>query len=388
LSKRPDSDVVAFADPNMERMREARRLIGRESIGLYADAAEMLRAEAMEVVVVTSPDYLHRDHIITALRAGRHVIADKPLATSAAACKEIGRASRESGKHVFMGFNLRHEIVCRRIKELVDGGVVGRVVIVKNEDFYGGGRTYMARWNRFYAKSGGLFCHKGSHDFDTLNWFNAGGLPVRVSAFAGVEVLQPKGLPFALAPGEKAGPQCDVCQVAYKCKDRYPDIGRWKAMWYGKAREADGYCRDECIYLSEKDTHDSGVAIVEYDNGVRASHWECFFTPVNTRRYTIIGDRGHLDADLALDHITVYPRWTQDRIEYNLRRPEGGHGGADPDMLHSFVEALKTGRRPLTTIRDGTLSVAIADAAERSRREGRIVMIEELITRKEIEELP
>lgn len=392
FSGRKDCRLVALADLNPVRMQAARQLLGGTAPEMYPNHQEMLKKAAIDVVVVTSPDCFHKEHILAALEAGKHVLTDKPMATKTADCLAIARKARKTSRTVDMGFNLRHDPVCKKIKEIVSSGMLGQVILIDNRDYYDGGRSYMARWNRLYAKSGGLFCHKGSHDFDLLNWLNAGALPVKVSAFAGVNVLKPEGLPFPLKRGEKAGPYCEICQVSYKCKDRLDSMRDYLApegadMFRGKARETDHYHRDTCIYLSEKDTHDNGIAIVEYDNGVRASHWECFVTPVSTRRFTIVGDRGHLDADLERNRITVHPRWSTDTVDFAIGRQEGGHGGADPSMVEKFVENLRSGNKPCASVRDGTLSVVIAEAAERSRREGRTVFIKELLSKKDLAEL-
>lgn len=386
FSARDDCEIAALADTNMERMKAGRAILHKENIALYTDIAKMLAEVKPDAVVVTSVDCFHKEHIIMALRAGFHVLTDKPLATKTADCLEVNRVARETGKTVNMGFNLRSDLVCRKIKELTDSGVIGKLVTIEEREYYSGGKTYFSRWNRFYEKSGGLFCHKGSHDFDIINWLNPGALPVKVSAFAGINVFKPEGLPFKLEPGEEAGPYCEVCKVKDKCPD-YWKINPPFTNFSGAARKEDGYNRDTCMYLSEKDTHDNGIAMVEYDNGVRATHSENFISPVGDRLFTIVGDRGHLDASLHDAHVTVRPRWTSDRIEYNLTRPAGGHGGADPAMVETFVRNLKYGKSPVATLRDGTMSVLIAEAAERSRRENRTVMIEEFISRREIEEL-
>jgi predicted dehydrogenase len=286
-----------------------------------------------------------------------------------------------------MGFNLRHHGVCLKIRELIGEGAIGRLISIDERAYYWGGRTYMSRWNRFYEMSGGLFVHKGSHDFDLMNWYNPGGLPAAVSAFAGVEALREDRLPFELEPGEAIGPTCGACAVAYKCRDRVEQDETAAALFGGAAGEAEAYDRDTCLFLSEKDTHDNGVAIVEYDNGVRCSYWEVFFTPVSTRRFTIIGDRGHLDADLTERRITLHPRWTKDRVDYTVAPAEGLHGGADPAMVETFLRNLREGRTPAATLYDGTISVAVGEAAERARREGRVVRVEELVTAAELAEL-
>ncbi len=387
LKARSDARVASLSDPNPERLKAARAILGDEGIALHTDNAALLADERLDAVVVTVPDRDHREVITAALRAGKHVLADKPLATTTADCMAIGRVARETGRIVDMGFNLRHHAVCMKIKALIDEGAIGRLIAIDERAYYWGGRTYMSRWNRLYEMSGGLFVHKGSHDFDLMNWFNPDGLPAAVSAFAGVEALRGDRLPFEVAEGETVGPTCKACGVAHKCRDRFEQEGAAETLFDGAAREAEAYDRDLCLFLSEKDTHDNGVAIVEYTNGVRCSYWEVFFTPVSTRRFTIIGDRGHLDADLTERTLTLYPRWTKDRVDYTIAPAEGLHGGADPVMVDTFLRNLREGRAPVATLYDGTLAVSVGEAAETARREGRVVRIEELIGYGELREL-
>ncbi|MCM8769963.1 MAG: Gfo/Idh/MocA family oxidoreductase [Candidatus Omnitrophica bacterium] len=378
LSQKKEAKLVAVCDTNLERAKVVSRLI-KEKTGIspaeYSDYREMLQ-EKIDLLVVTTPDFTHAEIAIEAMRAGQDVFVDKPLATKTTDCLKIYRTMKETGRRLYLGFNLRYDIVCRRIKEIIESGALGRIVNVVNADFYQGGKTYMARWNRFYEYSGGLFCHKGCHDLDIINWYFNLARPLRVVALAGVNVLHPGEIPFA--PGKKrVGPYCRACEVRFHC----PDAGRVESPLFSEeVAKVDSYYPDTCIYLSDKDTHDNGFLLVEYEGGKRAFHWECFFTPVSTRRFTIVGTRGHLDADLAKNEIVVYPRWSHDRITYSLVRGEGGHGGADANMLDTLLLAVKEpGAINFTSVREGIMSVVIAEAAELSRRQGRIVEISELI---------
>ena len=82
----------------------------------------------------------------------------------------ILEAARRSNKLVYMGFNMRFDPVVQRLKKLVGEGELGTVFNIQSQEFYDGGKTYMARWNQLKKFSGGLFIHKGSHDLDVINW--------------------------------------------------------------------------------------------------------------------------------------------------------------------------------------------------------------------------
>jgi predicted dehydrogenase len=276
-----------------------------------------------------------------------------------------------------MGFNLRHEPTLKKLKKIVDNGDLGKIFLIENREFYSGGRTYMSRWNRKYERSGGLWVHKGSHDFDVFNWLLGFPMPVKVSAFAGVDVLKRENIPFQLKNGIEPGPTCGACHYRDICPDLYRQS--LPPEWSAEAVRFDNYSPDLCMYCSDKDTHDNGIAIVEYENGAKASHMECFITPFGDRRYTVMGDRGIAEVSLVKRTIEVHPRWTSETISYNLPQAVGSHGGADPVLLDSFIKTVR-GEIPLSsTIEQGMRSTAIGQAAEISRRESRTVFIDELI---------
>ena len=233
----------------------------------------------------------------------------------------------------------------------------------------------MSRWNRLKKYSGGLFIHKGTHDFDVLNYFAYPARPVRVSCFASVHVLRPEGIPLDVPPGQQVGPTCHECAFADRCPDVFEATS---GIYAPEAIQADGYMRDLCMYTSDKDTHDSGVAIIEYDTGLQASHWECFYSPESTRRYTIVGDRGHIEADMHGSWVSRRGRWSPDTVRTTYGPQRGGHGGADPVMVGAFIESMTRGAPPPASGIDGLWSVAIGEAAEISRAEERVVRIDEL----------
>lgn len=377
IGARGDAEVVALCDNNRLRLEKGAALLGIRP-ACCATIAEMVAGARPDALVVTSPDFFHEAHAVEALEAGLPVLIDKPLATSVKGCRNIIAAAERTGLPVMIGFNLRHHAVLKKLKAIIADGLLGRVFLIENREFYDGGRTYMARWNRDYAFCGGLWIHKGSHDFDVFQWLLDFPRPVKVASFAGISALNLENLPFAVEPGKPVGPTCHACAYRGQCRDAN-DLGSELDRWSDEASKLDGYHKDLCIYASDKSVHDNGLAIVEYDNGARASHMECFVTPVTDRRYTVVGTRGQAEASLHDHVITVQPRWSKDTVTYRIAPETGGHGGADPQLLDTFIRVLRGELPNPSTTLHGMLSTAVGQAAELARRENRVVMVDELL---------
>jgi predicted dehydrogenase len=373
--------VAALGEPNRARAQAALTHL-REPAEIHTTPEDVCERKDLDAVVVTTPDYLHEHYAVLALKRGKHVLVDKPLATTGRGCLRVIAAARRSKKLLYMGFNMRHDPVVHQLKQLVSAGTLGAIFSMQAIEYYNGGRTYMARWNRLKKFSGGLFIHKGSHDFDVINWIMGQARPVRVSCFASVFTLNPKGLPFKTRRGIRPGPRCPLCPYFKECPDRSPFTQAppgQKALFDETTAKFDGYYRDTCIYLSEKDTHDQGIAIVEYDNGATASHSEYFVTAKTSRQYLVEGTLGHADANLETRRIEILPRWSTNRIVHEISSIPGGHGGADPQMCAEFIRCIRKGLRPTASGIDGAWSVAIGEACERSRAEHRLVAIAEVL---------
>jgi len=379
LAARSDATIGAFVDPNPLRLKAAVKGLG-VAARCYATSKELFKKERPDGVIITSPDHTHEENCLTAITNGVPVLVDKPMATTSAGCLRIIEASNKAKVPVSVGFNLRHIAVLHMTKQLIADGRIGRLMLIENKEFYGGGRTYMSRWNRKYKLSGGLWVHKGSHDFDIFNWWNADGVPIRVAAFAGVNALRPDKIPFKVGKNKPVGPYCGECAYLKTCPDAYPLLPG-VIIHSAEIAKADGYRPDLCMYISDKDTHDNGISIVEYDNNVRASHLECFIANFSDRRYTVVGDRGILELSLEKPtEILFRPRWgSEDLIIHVPPMGEGGHGGSDPNLLETFLTSLRTGATGSSTALDGIRSVAVGEAAEISWRNHRMVDIRDLV---------
>lgn len=376
ICSRKDAVVAAMCDTNPIRMTTAAEKLNITP-NFYSNITEMVKNEQLDAVVITTPDFYHEECAVEALEAGVNVLIDKPLATSVKGCRRIIATAEKTGKTVMIGFNLRHNAVLKKLKKIISDGVLGKVFLIENREFYDGGRTYMSRWNRSYEFCGGLWIHKGSHDFDVFQWLLDFPKPVKVSSFAGINVLDKDHIPFKVEEGKDVGPTCHECPYKEICPDVY-DISGELDRWGDEAAKLDGYKKDLCMYISDKSVHDNGIAMVEYDNGARASHMECFITPISDRRYTVVGELGQAEVSLTDRTIIVRPRWSNDTIKYDIAPEKGGHGGADPNLLDAFIKVITGELKNTSTTEHGMMSTAVGQAAEISRRENRTVFIEEL----------
>ena len=376
IKERTDCRIAALCDVNRYRAELVAREFGDPPV--YTDIKEMLNKENLDGVIITTPDAFHEECAVTALKHKVNVLIDKPLATSVAGCRNIVKAVEDSGKTAMIGFNLRHAPILVKLKQIIDEGVIGRVILIENSEYYSGGRTYMARWNGRKSFSGGLWIHKGCHDFDVFNWLLNFPMPRKVTAFAGMSVFTPENYPFEIEDNIKPGPSCRECHY---CKNnKCPDAVVHDADEWGKEAQAfDGYVKDSCMYQSDMSVHDNGVAIVEYENGVRATHTECFVTGKDYRTYNVVGTKGAVFCELHGTTLTVTKRYNKETITYEITPPKGGHAGADPGLLDSFLRAIRGEKVKCATFEEGLLSTAIGQAAELSKDEERVVFLKELL---------
>lgn len=93
----------------------------------------MLDDPTIDVVYNSLPNSLHAEWSIKALKAGKHVLCEKPLATTLEEVDQMQSAARETGKHLAEAFMYRHHPQTINVKELVDSGILGQIRLVKGE---------------------------------------------------------------------------------------------------------------------------------------------------------------------------------------------------------------------------------------------------------------
>jgi predicted dehydrogenase len=341
--------AIAAAADNRESALEAYcRRRGRRDLFLTTDYTELLARADIGAVFITSPDFCHEEQAIAALRAGKAVYLEKPMAITIEGCDRILRAAFETRQKLYLGHNMRHMAFTLKMKELIDKGAIGAVKAAWCRHFISyGGDAYFKDWHAERSKSTGLLLQKGTHDIDIIHWL-CGAYTTEVNAMGALTLYD-------------------------TLRDRHGPAE------YGDA----AFNRDHWPPRSQKglnpliEVEDLSMMHMRLDNGVLASYQQCHFTPDAWRNYTIIGERGRIEnfGDfMGACSIRVWDRRTDyspDGDECHYCAPEsGGHGGADEKIVDEFLRFIKEGGKVRTSPVAARNSVAAGFMATMSLRNG------------------
>lgn len=125
----------------------------------------------IDVVSVCTPNGLHAEHSIKALRAGFHVLCEKPMALTAADCKQMMAAAEAAGKQLFIVKQNRFNPPVVAVKKALDEGRLGKIYSVQLNCFWNRGAGYYAdTWRGTMKLDGGTLFTQFSHFIDLLLW--------------------------------------------------------------------------------------------------------------------------------------------------------------------------------------------------------------------------
>jgi predicted dehydrogenase len=178
--------IVAAADPTPERLQAAAAAASLEPDDLHADWRDLLARGDVEAVIVATPQRFRPEIVIAAATAGKHVLAEKPLALTPADAQAMIDAARERGVTLATVHNYHFMPVYRDIKEVLDSGEIGQpeiaVLNYLGVEDRPGAAAYNPRWRHRAADSGGGVLMDMLHVVYLANWF-MGGPPKAVSAW-------------------------------------------------------------------------------------------------------------------------------------------------------------------------------------------------------------
>lgn len=135
----PDAELYGLFDMNQERMQE---LAEKHHCKAYGSYEELLADPEIDAVSVCVANSAHAAISIAALRAGKHVLCEKPMAITLEECEAMVQAAEEAGKYLMIGQNQRLAKAHRKAKELIAQGAIGRVLTFRTTFGHSGPETW------------------------------------------------------------------------------------------------------------------------------------------------------------------------------------------------------------------------------------------------------
>lgn len=169
IAKLPDLELVSVCDIVAERAEQAGTQYG---VPWYTSYEQMLAEVPSDAVVIATPSGLHPQHGITAARAGRHVISEKPMAISLAAADALVQACDDHHVQLFVVKQNRLNPPIVLLKRAIERGRFGRIYMAnctvrwtRPQEYYD-----QAPWRGTWEFDGGAFMNQASHYVDLIQW--------------------------------------------------------------------------------------------------------------------------------------------------------------------------------------------------------------------------
>jgi predicted dehydrogenase len=304
----------------------------------FDDYRRLLEIDDIDAVVVSTPNHTHKQIVMDAFDAGKHVFCEKPLANTLEDCDQIIGAAERSNRFLQVGLVYRYSPLYRKMHQIIADREIGAVHMMWCKELIG---SFYGQWRFKEAMSGGAIVEKNCHHFDIFNWM-IGARPQKVCAFGGQNVM-------------RRGETVEVIVMETEEKN----------------------------IVSDSDVIDNAFIIIEYENGARAELTLCFFSPFgNDLEVGAVGAGGKLESWVKAHRIDLWRNSDCGAVE--TFEPESDvtqygvfHTGAYLQHI-DFANSILNNSPPFCDGKIGRESIIVALAAEKSIKENRIVSIDEL----------
>ncbi len=400
LARHPEGGrVVAVADRDPTRRARAGDAHTVPAARRFVDGAALLAASEAagaplaDCLIIATPDRVHADLAVAALAQGYHLLLEKPIATSLEDVERVAVAAATATGTVAVAHVLRHAPMMRAVARLLGEGRLGQLVHVLHEERIGSwhfAHSYVrGNWHREAASSPMLLA-KACHDLDLLAWW-VGAPATRVASTGRLAHFRPERAPAG------ATERCLDCPAAAACPydaahlylERLADVDGWPVSVVTADPSPDARrhaLRDgpygRCVYGGENDVVDHQSVLIDFANGTTATLEVNAFHAVGTRRLTLTGSHGELRGDLTAGLLEVVDHRSGAVEQVAIEgRDANGHGGGDAALMEDLTRRLSAwkgnDRAPSpTSVAEALASHRWAFAAERARREQRVVALD------------
>lgn len=160
---------VKIAGVNTRNHVKGREIAAKYNTAYYDDVDALLQKEDLDGVIIATPNYLHRDPVVTACKNKKHVFVEKPLALSVSDCDAMLESAKESGTILMVGHIMRFFSGLQAVKSIIANNEIGRPMVAHCERTGWEYQQEQVSWKKMQSKSGGHLFHH-IHEIDLLRW--------------------------------------------------------------------------------------------------------------------------------------------------------------------------------------------------------------------------
>ncbi|WP_254788722.1 Gfo/Idh/MocA family protein [Virgibacillus salinus] len=291
-------------------------------------------------LIICTPNYTHVDIVKEAVKSGKHILLEKPMATTLKDTWEIKEIAKDYDSIFQIGLQYRHKpIYTEAIHEMLERKSAGNIKNISIVEHRVPFLDKVNQWNKFSEYSGGTLVEKCCHYFDLLNLF-AQSRPEKVYATGSMDV-------------------------------NFTDF-------YYKG--------------TKSNIIDNAMVTVNYENGIKAQFQLCMFAPMFYEEITICGDGGRLKAYEKEDFLPI----NGDRTYLEVLSGENGtaktavpcyptviqgsgHSGATYYEHKYFIDNIEGNYKATATVEEGFWSIVVGEAAERSIKNGEVINVSDML---------
>ena len=313
LALLPEFEVRALYSRTRPTLDRARGILDGQARGCQ-DVSTVLADESVEAVIVCTPNHTHEELALACLRAGKHVLCEKPASFTSAGMARLARAHQEAGTVFQVDLELRYSDVIQQMLRLIRAGQIGRPKLIQC--------LLMRDWGSFRswrgdpALSGGMALELACHYLDLFNAL-ADAPPTRVYCTGGHAMGAP--MPDYLS-----------CVVEYENEVRA----------------------------------DLSLTVIAAAR--------------NEIRLHVIGSEGRLEGEIIGGSVSVWRRHTREPEDYSPKRAEDyafhGFPGALEGLAH-FGRCIREGAEPVGDMEVARRATLVSAAAEQSMQTGAVITL-------------
>ncbi len=400
-------NVVAVADPLADRCKIFQDNYNLPDEALYKDWKDILAKPKMaDIAIISTLDDMHYEPAMKAIELGYDILLEKPVAQTAQECVDIALAAKKKGVSVLVCHVLRYTPFYKKIKEIIDTDVIGKIMSVAKIESVGNlhqSHSYIrGNWHS-EKETTPMLLAKSCHDLDIIQWLI--GKPCKkITSFGDLTYFKsenaPEGAPKRCIDGCPIGDTCPYNSVKLYFDDK---TNAWYRDAATKGIRKGTVTTDEevmealkttdyglCVFHANNDVVDHQVVNLEFEGGATASFSMNAFG-YKGRYIRIFGTKGELKAYASDKQIEVFTFEDRKTHLYDVPKVDesilGGHGGGDTGIivdLYDYINGTYTGNS-VADIRTSVNNHMIGFGAEKARHTDTVVSADEFFTEYNIE---